>query len=245
MSLQRVSVGAPSFAVPAAWPELVKWVALVAMVADHVNKFVYHGALPGVYQFGRISMPLFGAVLAFNLARFNAITSGVFMRTLLRLCVFGALTTPVFVALVGWWPLNFMFTLALSTAVIWLAEAGVGYGIAAAVTLFILGGFFVEFWWPGVAFCIAVWWFCKRPSWKRALAPLLACCGLTAINGLANATVNGVGVLTMNADYWALASFPVMSALLWVDLDIPRSRYFFYVFYPSHLVLLWIWSRYS
>ncbi|MEO5774981.1 MAG: TraX family protein [Sphingomicrobium sp.] len=225
--------------------ELAKWLALFLMVADHVNKFLFAGKLPAAFELGRLAMPLFVFVLAYNLARPGALANGAFGRTFKRLGFVGVATTPVFVSLVGWWPLNIMFTLALSAAVIWLMEAGAKRGKLAAAALFVIGGAFVEFWWPAVALCVAAWWFCKQPSWGRAGALLIACASLSAVNGLSNAIVNGVPVLVIHPNHWALASLPVMAALTRVDVRIPRVRYFFYAFYPAHLVLLWIATRHS
>lgn len=47
----------------------IKWTALVLMVFDHVNKYLYAEKLPVIFQLGRIVMPMFGFVLAYNLAR--------------------------------------------------------------------------------------------------------------------------------------------------------------------------------
>ena len=223
--------------------ELAKWLALLLMVVDHVNKFLFDEKLPGAFELGRLAMPLFAFVLAYNLARPDARANGAFGRTVKRLCIVGVASTPVFVSLVGWWPLNIMFTLALSAAVIWLIEAGARRGKLAAAVLFVTGGAFVEFWWPAVALCVAAWWFCKRPSWGRAIALLIACASLSAINGLSNVVVNGVPVLAIHPNHWALASLPVMAALTRVDVRIPRVRYFFYAFYPAHLIVLWIATR--
>ncbi|MBC7604221.1 MAG: conjugal transfer protein TraX [Ramlibacter sp.] len=213
------------------------------MVVDHVNKFLFDEKLPGAFELGRLAMPLFVFVLAYNLARPVALTNGAFGRTLKRLCIAGAVTTPVFVSLVGWWPLNIMFTLALCTAVLWLIEADARGSKVAAAVLFVVGGAFVEFWWPAVALCDAAWWFCRRPSGARGVALLLACASLAVVNGMSNAVVNGVAVLAFHPNHWALASLPVMAALTRVNVRIPRVRHFFYAFYPAHLVLLWIATR--
>jgi len=49
--------------------EALKWLALVLMVLDHVNKYLYNDALLWVFPIARLSFPLFGFVLAYNLAR--------------------------------------------------------------------------------------------------------------------------------------------------------------------------------
>ncbi|MBK7549911.1 MAG: hypothetical protein IPI20_19875 [Rhodoferax sp.] len=49
--------------------EALKWLALVLMTGDHVNKYVLADSLPGLFELGRLAMPLFMFVLAYNLAR--------------------------------------------------------------------------------------------------------------------------------------------------------------------------------
>ena len=53
--------------------EAIKWAALILMVFDHTNKYLYAERLPVVFQLGRIVMPMFGFVLAYNLARPDAL----------------------------------------------------------------------------------------------------------------------------------------------------------------------------
>ena len=49
--------------------EGLKWLALVLMTGDHVNKYLFNATLPVLFEAGRIALPLFVFVLAYNLAR--------------------------------------------------------------------------------------------------------------------------------------------------------------------------------
>jgi TraX protein. len=49
--------------------EAIKWIALVLMLGDHVNKYLFNESLPFLYEAGRTVMPMFCVVLAYNLAR--------------------------------------------------------------------------------------------------------------------------------------------------------------------------------
>ncbi len=39
--------------------ELIKWVALILMIGDHINKYLLNDTIPILYNAGRVVMPLF------------------------------------------------------------------------------------------------------------------------------------------------------------------------------------------
>lgn len=206
--------------------EALKWLGLVLMALDHVNKYLLGGTWPELYMLGRLVMPIFGFVLAYNLARPHALASGVHARVMTRLLIFGALATPPFVGLVGWWPLNILFMLLLATALIWLLAQDRGLARLAAAVLFLFAGAFVEFWWFGVAYCVAAWAFCRHPSLGRALLLCLATLSLSSVN----------------RNLGALAALPLLWAASQVQISLPRSRWVYYAFYPGHLALIYVAS---
>lgn len=221
----------------ASWPrpeiangtiEAMKWLALVLMIGDHVNKYLLNDTVAWLYDAGRLTMPLFMFVLAYNLARHGALESGAYRRTMIRLAVFGALASPAFLALGGlvngWWPLNILFTLFTLTAIIRFIEIGSLKGYLAAGLTFAIGGSLVEFWWPALAFGVAIWNYSKQPSVPALILAVLSCAALGYING----------------NQWALASIFILSVAPLVSLPCPRLRWFFYVFYPAHLTLIWL-----
>ncbi|MCS8482967.1 TraX family protein [Pseudomonas aeruginosa] len=209
--------------------EALKWIALLLMTGDHVNKYLFNGTLPYLFEAGRLAMPVFVFVLAYNLARPGMAGQGAYKRTMFRLGLFGLLAMPAFVMLgslmVGWFPLNIMFTLLVLTAVVALAErarAGSYIAGAGAVLVFLWGGGLVEFWWPAIALGLACWWYCKSPSWIALLAAVAACFSLTWING----------------NPWALAALLLVVGASRINLNVPRLRWVFYAYYPAHLVAL-------
>jgi len=202
--------------------EALKWLGLVLMTADHVNKFVFNERLPAIFEAARLVMPLFGFVLAYNMARPNVGATGAYTRTARRLAVFGLAATLPFIVMVGWWPLNVMFMLLLVVAIMWLLDGGSALYRIAAAALFIGAGAFVEFWWFGVASCVAAWAYCRRPTAGRALVWILATASLGVVNG----------------NLWALMAVPVVFAAAHVDLQTPRVGGFFYLYYPGHLCAL-------
>ena len=56
----------------------MKWLALVLMTGDYVNKYLFNGTLPRLFNAGRVTLPLFVFVLAYNLARPDTLERGVY-----------------------------------------------------------------------------------------------------------------------------------------------------------------------
>lgn len=218
----------PRLAVADGTVEGLKWLALVLMTGDHVNKYLFNATLPVLFEIGRLALPIFVFVLAYNLARPGALERGVHSRAMSRLALFGALASVPFMALgnlyAGWWPLNVMFTLLVVTATVWLIERGGKLRLAAAGVVLVLGGSLVEFWWPAVIFGLAVWSYTRRPNWTAAVIGVLACAALQLING----------------NPWALAALPIFWLASRMDLRLPRLRWAFYIYYPLHLAALWL-----
>jgi hypothetical protein len=206
--------------------EALKWLALLLMTLDHVNKYLLHASVPELFAAGRLALPLFGFVLGYNLARPGALASGAYARTARRLAVFGGIATLPFGALGGlgwgWWPLNIMATLLVATLCAWLIDVGGTARLVAAATLFIGGGALVEFWWPGVATCLLAWAYCLRPSWVKLTlwVGALAC------------------LYVINRNLWALAAVPLIFGARYVEVDMPRVRLGFYAYYPLHLAVI-------
>lgn len=229
----KVRIGIPRLALASGTNEAIKWLALLLMVLDHVNKYVLHNAVPALFAAGRLSFPLFAFVLAFNLARPGVAGGAGGRRLFKRLILFGAIASLPFVALGGlgwgWWPLNIMATFALAVGVIQLVEPGGKGRFALAVLLFVVGGAFVEFWWAGVALTLAAWRYCQRPSWTALLVWIAAHASLFVINH----------------NWYALAALPFIYGASAVRLSVPRLRWFFYAFYPLHLALLWLLARHN
>ena len=145
-----------------------------------------------------------------------------------RLAVVVALATLPFIALGGlgwgWWPLNIMFTLLVATGVTYLAERGSPASRILAVGLFVLGGAFVEFWWPALAIAAGAWGYFRRPNWT---ALLFALAGLVAL-------------YVINKNLWALAALPLVVLASRIETPVHRMRWVFYAFYPLHLAIIWL-----
>ncbi len=211
--------------------EALKGLALVLMTLDHINKYLFAEKLPFIFEAGRLTMPLFVFVLAYNLARSGTKERGGFIRTIKRLVLFGALATPAFIGLgglvAGWWPLNIMFALLVMTLTLYLIERRTIGSTIVAACVFIVGGSSVEFWWPGITIGIAIRSYCKTPSLSAIMIAIAALAATRVING----------------NDWALASIPVVVLACLVDVPMPRFQWAFYIFYPLHLWVLWVITK--
>jgi hypothetical protein len=216
----------PSLVVSDGTLEALKWLALLLMTVDHVNKFLFNGTNDVAFEAGRVAMPLFVFVLAYNLARPGVLEHGGYPRTMRRLAACGVLALPAFLLLGGinaaLRPLNIMFTLLILTSTLNLVECGTTGNWAAAVFVFLAGGANVEFWWTALAFGLSVWRYGKYPG----MMPLAL--ALTAL----------LALWVVNNNLWALAVVPVVLLSSLVDLRVPRVRWVFYVYYPLHLFVL-------
>ncbi|WP_281076886.1 TraX family protein [Variovorax paradoxus] len=202
--------------------EALKWLALALMVGDHVNKYLLGEQVATLYLLGRMAMPLFGFALMYNLARPRVEAASVHRRVVKRLAASGVLATPAFVLLVGWWPLNIMATLLVATLIAWLLELRTVGHRCLALVAFVVGGTVVEFWWPGLLCCLGARSFIRRPSCRTAAAWLLATASLWLVNG----------------NFAALAALPLIWGFSCIHVPLERCRWVFYVFYPTHLLVL-------
>jgi len=216
--------------------QALKWGALLLMVLDHMNKYLYAERLPVIFQAGRLVLPMFGFVLAYNLARPDALAKGIHGRMMFRLALAGLAASPVVILLNGplvaanpWWPLNILFTLWLVVAIIYLIARGGAGRYALALALFLLAGAFVEYLWMGVLCCLGSWAFCRNANPKQALLWFLGTLSLTVVNGNA----------------WALSAIPLILWASRLTFHIPRCQWIFYAFYPAHLLVVlgvrWLW----
>ena len=74
--------GRPAIVVQDGTIEALKWLGVVLMTLDHINKYFFNETLPGIFALGRLTMPIFGFVLAYNLARPGSLERGAYTRTM-------------------------------------------------------------------------------------------------------------------------------------------------------------------
>lgn len=206
--------------------ELIKWVALILMVGDHINKYLLNDTVLFLYNAGRVAMPLFCFTLAYNLARPGTLKNNVYIRVSQRLFVFGVIATPAYILLGGvingWWPLNILFTLFSLSVICYFLELGQGRELFYAFLVFAASGAVVEFWWPAIAMGVCIWLYYKNGGNIFLFLALTFCSTLAFINH----------------NSYALLAVPVLILAGNISLVVPRMKWLFYVFYPLHLYLI-------
>lgn len=199
--------------------ELLKWLALVLMTGDHVNKVLFSGALPWLTELARVCLPIFAVVLVYN-ATVDA-RHGTAGRAIRRLLVAGAIVQPFHALAFGYWlPVNVLFSLALGLYVCTARSAW------AALVAWAVLGLFVDYQWTGPALMLgARLWFGARTWTGRVIA--------VVVLGAAY-----VALCIYNGNCWALLSVPVLFVLGRWNVRVPRVRWVFLGYYVSHLILL-------
>jgi TraX protein len=226
-ALPRKSI-LPTLVLPDSTLELLKWLAVVLMTIDHVNKYLFAASQPWMFNLGRLAMPIFTSVLAYNLARPGAFDNGAYKRTLGRLLLFGIITTPTYIAIGStventFWPLNIMFLFAAILVCVWFIQIGGAAAKSIMVLSFVAFGLLAEYFWFGIGFGIAIWYYSKRPSWTAAIYAVLCCATLNILSNV----------------YWSLLALPLLFLAHRVDFRVPRLRLWFYAYYPLHLAVIW------
>ena len=194
------------------------------MTIDHVNRIFFNQQFYQAYCAGRLAMPLFAFVFAYNLARVEPMSLDIYNKTLKRLVFFGVLATPAYIAMnhiEGLFPLNILFAFLVVLAMLYVYGKGQWQ---LSVCIFLLGGIYVEYSWSVLLLCASFWCFCKRPS---ATSIFLGLAGYSLL-------------YILNGNNWGLAALPIILLATVVDLKIPRWHYFFWDYYPAHMTLLYL-----
>jgi len=210
------------------------------MTVDHVNKFGLVEYNHYLYNIGRVTLPIFIFVLAFNLSRISLTKLPSICK---RLVVFGIISTVPYTALGGGQylngvlPLNVLFTLASAVLVIYLLqkEAGNTYLNSmlriTAIGAFLVSGVCVEYFWAGTGLTVSLYYLFVYKRLAYRLFALFFCICFSLL------------LLDINGNLWALAALPIIALLSYLPKQnnrLPRLKYFFYIYYPAHLAVAFL-----
>jgi TraX protein len=216
--------------------DMVKLVAAILMVVDHVNVIFLEHEANIWWKLGRIAFPLFCFAVACNLQRGTRVPEYVGMLLLL-----GAVSQPIYATALGGDDGNILFTLAvgatilaaLRTRSLLLQHAVLAIGVAAIFSPWIRARSGLDFGLAGMLFPAAVFMVIEgRRSHVVWLALLLV-----ALNW------HHPGPLQFHP--WSAALYAGFGSIVVILLAIafrhrPRflPRYALHVFYPGHLLVL-------
>ena len=206
--------------------EVLKLAALVAMVADHANKYALDRAYPMMEHIGRLAFPLFALVLAANL-RWNTADP---QRYFMRLAVWGMASQAIYTWATGRTDLNTLLTLGIGVQLVLAVEALRQHSSVVGVLwlmVVIVATLACDYGLTGPLLVVLFHGWFARPGPYTALLAIL---GVAALN---------TSLLFAPA---ALASLIVAGAVAWWRPRLPRlTRYWFYPFFPIHFaVIRWI-----
>lgn len=198
---------------------IVKWVAVVVMIVDHVGAVLFPQEL-AFRVGGRIAFPAFVALIGYNVgARHVPID-----KYLRRMVLFAGVSQVPFM-LAGFDGLNIFATFALGLIGVALlrGEVPAWWGAALVLAPFVDYGIF------GVLLVVVAVEICNRFRWWLVPVALVLL------------------ALAQGSLYWGVAALLVVSgaalavmAVVAVGVPaVPRGpRWIFYAFYPAHLLLL-------
>ncbi|HEN8800733.1 TPA: conjugal transfer protein TraX [Pseudomonas putida] len=220
--------------------DLVKWTAMLTMVADHL-RFLWPSA-DGLFVLGRLAFPLFCLAIAVNVGRVRAgaLYTCVNLRYLGLMLLFAVLSEPAYRWLDSGSPtFSVMPTLVLGLLVAW----GVHHPLISARVLGIaglgVGWLFSEqlmYGLPGVLLPGA-WLMARRQGGVAWCLPCLLAMGGNLTNSWLQAHLLApITLLTLAA---AALAIPVGWGLLrHDDWAVPAVGRWGYLFYPVHLLVI-------
>lgn len=197
----------------------LKYLAVVAMVCDHLNQTLLAYHYPAMSAFGRLAMPIFVVILGANLTETEARDANIALRAASRLLIAAIIAQPFYGHLFHTSIGNVMFTLALGVLLPQLRLLRFG--------LILLLGFYVDYYWFGLLLVS------EGLQMFRAAKSGKPCAHLFAIWLSAF-----IGICVINNNAWALLAIPLMLIADRLPIRLPRLKWAFYAFYPAHLAIM-------
>ncbi|BBF41511.1 conserved membrane protein [Lachnospiraceae bacterium KM106-2] len=213
----------------------LKWIAIITMVIDHTGAILFNDPKYAYLRLiGRLAFPIFCFLLVEGFYH----TSNVY-KYLGRLAIFAFISEVPFDMMyaafgnqVVWSHQNVFFTLLIGlSTVFWIDKIRLKYQekqvFALIIQLLVLyiGGFLAEICCSDYGalgiFMIIVFYFNRGNLWT-----------ITILNGLLIAVLNGPASIEM----YALLAIPLLA--MYNGEKGKSMKYFFYAFYPVHIVIL-------
>lgn len=214
---------------------LLKLIAIVAMVVDHVG-----GEFFPQYTFcrwiGRMAFPIFCYCLTVGLLYTHDIK-----KYLMRLGVFALISQPFWILafhsndiLGNLFNMNIFFTLFISLLTVWGFKEKKWLLFGAC--LVIIGFFNFDYSFTGVILML-IFYLCRNKPWLGALLYIVYY--LPAIGvGFPNPLGFQIGGVQVGFEIFSLLALPLI--YLHTHSHLKISKWFFYGFYPAHLLVIYL-----
>jgi hypothetical protein len=157
--------------------DVLKLIACVCMLIDHINTCLYDRASVLAYLIGRLAFPLFALTFVLTLTQENA------LRTAKRTALAGILVQPIYaMAFAGtdfspWWAGNILFSFAAVAYLVERVKSLTASSIVQAVAVVVLASIIQapsSFGLAGIVFMLALWFM------LRGVSPLLSAASVAA-----------------------------------------------------------------
>lgn len=224
--------------------DVVKLVALLAMLVDHINTLFLSPSRPELYALGRMAFPLFTLMWAVNLNRPGRSLQARANRCWLWAVVTQPCFTLAFYGLVPWYALNILFVFAGVTQLLALTDRAGRRGTLAGLAILVL------LLWPltpasyglqglALALCAALYFHPGLVRYRQWLTGGL-CVSLLTLNGLSLLPQWPLATLVMAVLPTVMLPSCVLTAVTGQSPDGRRfmPRTFFWWAYAGHLLLL-------
>ncbi len=212
--------------------ELIKWLAILAMTIDHIDYFLLGREAYPMFAVGRLAMPLFFMLFAYNMARPTA-GDRTHFTAMKRLLAFALVAQLPYLGANAWdyaGQLNILFSLFLLACLFYLSDeartltGAKRWGAYVAIALVFCASAFVEYGWVGLALGLAARASFRTPTPATLMVLAAALSALYFVNG----------------NQFALLALPVFVAVSHWSLPIRRPPWFiYYGYYPAHIAVLW------
>jgi hypothetical protein len=213
--------------------EWIKWVAIVFMVVDHVGLILYDNNTV-LRSIGRIAFPLFGYLLVHNYIYFTKDK----LKYIKRLSIFGIISQPIYMYTIGNY-LNIFILLALTLFIIYLiekipnekierTERSIKFMQGAIVLYGAFASLFTGYNIVGYIFILTLYLGFKNKKYNKV--PLVSMSTMNYGN-----IMYTIGVFTSIGVLYLVKKIPYEA--------VRTNKWFFYIFYPTHLMVLFVLKR--
>lgn len=214
--------------------EILKYLAITTMLIDHINTIVFYDTFI-LKVIGRLTLPIFSIILIYNYI-YNTKNK---LSYIYRLTIFGIISEPIFQYVFhdyyDTYTLNIFFTFSLSLLLIYIYETKISnikyfqklISVFLIIILIYIISIFISYGIFGILFILSIYIYLKN----QKVFNLVVCCILGIIINLKWSIYGSISILLL---------FPIIKYIqnLKIYNSIRHNKWFFYLFYPLHLLLL-------